>query len=234
MSAYVPAMQIVQEIYVRGAGTTSNSAQYPLQGPCACGERGQRESRNLLASGPAVANPLQGGISLDIGCLKKLHAMFHLYYCRHPRRRIARMNCMKMLLPECFCCGRVLHMCVHVWNHTVLYLCIWKGSKLFLLCSEFLGCFSDKITLNEAVFLWRSCTWRGKTSRLSQNFSPCWQAVNLGCELFMWWRPAWKYDAFTGRLSQLLSSLTQLGGRPSFKSTWILVWSLFSRYWFLG
>lgn len=58
---------------------------------------------------------------------------------------------MSILLPRCFCCSRVLYLCFHIWKHTSLYLWIWKCSKLFLLYSEFLGCFTREIPLSSIV-----------------------------------------------------------------------------------
>lgn len=61
-------------------------------------------------------------------------------------------NCTKMLLPDCFCCSKDLGVCIHVWNQVCkLCLCIWKCTELFLLCSEFLRCFLDKITLSSIL-----------------------------------------------------------------------------------
>lgn len=111
-----------------------------------------------------------GSISLDIGCLKSLTSHFITTTGKSTKAFVCR-NGTKILLPECFCYSRVLHLCFHIWKHTSFYLWHLECNKLFLLCNEFLACFSGKITLSSIVLE----ELDPKGPRLCQYFSYCWE-----------------------------------------------------------
>lgn len=139
MSVYVPTMQITWDVYGGGAGTNTNSA-HPSAGTSCSGWGWDRESRKLLRFGLETVNSLVG-ISLDAGCLKRLHIMFQLY-CRHPQRLLCVGTIRK-------CCYQTAFAAVKFWVYAFMsgtrsanYVCA-SGNALSYFCSvvSFLGVF---------------------------------------------------------------------------------------------
>lgn len=144
-----------------------------------------------------------------------------------------------MLLPASFCCGRVFaYVRSRLEPYGVLSLCIWKSNKLFLLCSEFLGCFSHKIAPKKQYSCGRvvpggaECPGFARISASAEKFCSWW-AVNRACKPLI-------HGDQPGRVmlslaeSQPASWYTQQADLPSRKHPfWSAGWWFFC-YWYLG
>lgn len=120
--------------------------------------------------------------------------MFHLY-CRHPQRHL-RVGTVR----KC-CCQNVfaaVEFCVYAFTSgSRLRFCLRaSGSALSYLCCvvSFLDVF--QVRSPRAVFLQAvvpggdECPGFARISARAEQFCSWW-AANLGCEVLIWWRPAW-------------------------------------------
>lgn len=145
MFGYVPNMEITQDVYGRDAGTNTNSVPSNLSRDHLLWLRvGWGISKKLLRFGLEIVNPLQEESVWIWPSQEASHNISVLL--QTSTKTFTCWNCRKTLPPEHFCYHRVLCGCLE--PHCILSLHIWKCTKLFLLCSEFLEGFPDKITLS--------------------------------------------------------------------------------------